>query len=148
MPYKNILAAIICVSVAQVLACEETSRQSILEKQAHWQSQDLERYSYLMQRQCFCSPEYTQEMRVTVKNNQVIEVVYSDSGESVNDKVFNQQLTISQWYKLALKSISNENGKTKVVFSEYESYPSRIYIDQHIMRADDEYTVIIKNLIR
>ena len=103
--------------MAQVIACEETSRKSIVDKQLQWQIQGLDRYQYILQRQCFCSHEYTQEMQIVVENNQVIEVIYADSGESVNDKVFSQQLTISQWYDLMLKSMSNDIKVSKILSS-------------------------------
>ena len=92
-------------------------------------------------------PEFTQKLLVKVKNGQVDCVTNVDSGKRVSNKVFNQQYTISKWYELALDSMNNQHGKVELEYDQGLPYPTSIYIDQHKMRADDEFTVSISDLI-
>jgi len=144
---RSLLVAL-CLFASYVVACDEAVRDVLLQHYQQWQDTNNRNYKYILNKQCFCAPEYTQELQVTVFNGKVTDVISTDSGEKVKSKIFDQQLTITEWYELALDSLSNKHGEVKVTFDAGVSYPSSVYIDQHKMRADDEYTVFIKQLIQ
>ncbi len=145
MPVRSVLSAIL-IFLSSVDACESVSNEYVQEKFQQWQNNNSQSYSYVIQKQCFCAPEYTKKLRVTVVNSKVSEVVEVASGQNVIHEVFDQQLTISQWYEFSLKSIDSEHGEFDIKFDKDSILPSSIYIDQHKMRADDEYTVILSDL--
>ena len=118
----------------------------LTEKASSWEMQEHHNYQYLVHKQCFCQPEYTKKFWVTVNCNKVTEVVDAETGQKVPDYIFAQQRSISQWYQLALEASQNEHGEVDIKYEGDSSYPVSIYIDQHKMRADDEYTVFINEL--
>lgn len=147
MNYLKVVTIAFLVLTSSAKACEEVTRNTLIEKYQQWQDQDINAYYYIVKKNCFCSPEYIKELKVTVVDGLVVAANYTDSGKKASADVFKQQLTISQWYELALDSLSNEHGVVKITFADQSIYPSNIYIDQHIRRADDEYTITIKELI-
>lgn len=142
------LIIVLCLFASCAIACEEAVRDLLLQNYQQWQDANNRNYKYILTKQCFCAPEYTQELQITVFEGHVTGVISTDSGEKVSSKVFDQQLTITEWYELALDSLKHEHGEVKVTFGEEAWYPASIYIDQHKMRADDEYTIFIKQLIK
>lgn len=92
-------------------------------------------------------PEYTKSLKIYVDNDRVSKVIDLESGDRVKKKILDQQKTLTQWYQLILDSMKNKHGEVKVEFTQKSPFVSSIYIDQHRMRAHDEYTVFIKNFI-
>lgn len=145
---KNIfIAGFIFTSMfSYVSAFEPITSEQLLDKYQQWLSSNEQSYQFLINKQCFCAPEFLQEFRVSVVNDKVIEVIEVHSGKPASDHVFAAQRTISEWYELSVLAMNSQNGQLKIKFDENAIYPSSIYIDQHVRRADDEYTVYIRAL--
>ncbi len=129
-----------------IFACEYDVSEKIKEKYSLWKQKDMQQYYYLVQKQCFCAPEYTRLLKVFVTDNHVVRVVDVKTGKEVTQPVMLHQRTISQWYDAILESLKHQRAEVNVEYNQEGGYPSLIYIDPHTMRADDEYTVFIDQL--
>lgn len=132
--------------VTCAVACDSVSHEQLQTYYSQWLDRKNNNYQYLIQKQCFCSPEYTRQLIITVDNDKVLNVVDKETGQEVSEKVFLQQRTIAEWYRLAFKYVDAEFGVLNIEVDKKNAMPSSIYIDQHKMRADDEYTLYISEL--
>ena len=135
----------ICV-FSNVIACEKLINDKLDEKYQQWQALNLNSYSYVMNKQCFCSPEYTRETKVSVIDGNVVGAVYVDSNEKVPENVVADLVTISGWFENISSAIDKKSDIVKVLYHEQMAYPVKIEIDKHKRRSDDEFVVLISNL--
>ena len=145
----NKLLCVLLVSLTSlVFACEKESKEKLLEMQQLWGSQNNSNYSYVVKKQCFCSPDYTREMRVHVVNNAVADAQYVDTNEKVSKEIVEQLATISEWFDEISKATENELGAVEVVYDDVLGYPKNIRIDEHERRSDDEFNIIISKVTK
>jgi hypothetical protein len=145
----NKLLCVLAASLASLaFACEEGNKEELLKMQQLWNSQESDHYSYVVEKQCFCSPNYTREMLVLVVNNEVVEAKYLDTNEQVSNEIVDQLVTIPEWFNEISLATENESGDVKVLYDNEFGYPANISIDKHKLRSDDEFKVIISKLTK
>ena len=127
------------------MACDTITRQQLQSYYYQWLDGEINNYQYVIQKQCFCSPDYTKKLIVRVENNKVSDVIDAETEDKVSDKVFEQQRTISEWYELSFNYVDTEFGVLDLEVDN-NGIPLSFYIDQHKMRADDEFTIHISNI--
>jgi hypothetical protein len=147
MIYK-VLCVLLVSLTSLAFACEKDSKQQLLKMQQLWNSQNSFNYSYNVKKQCFCSPDYTREMRVLVVDNTVANAQYVDTNEKVSKRIIEQLVTVSEWFIEISKAADNELGEVEVVYDEMQGYPANIKIDEHKRRSDDEFTIIISKVTK
>ncbi|MFK7795748.1 MAG: DUF6174 domain-containing protein [Gammaproteobacteria bacterium] len=141
---KNLVYLLLFSSLpTSVFACE---KEKLHEVQSEWNAQGNTSYSYVVEKQCFCSPDYTRKMRVSVVDGHVFAAQYLDTAEQVPEEILKQLSTISQWFDRIATAHDYEFGKVEVSYDSELSYPNKISIDKHKQRSDDEFTVFISSL--
>jgi hypothetical protein len=144
----KVLAFLLVSLTASAFACEKESMEKLLKMQQLWNSQNSTDYSYVVKKQCFCSPAYTREMQVLVVNNTVTDARYVDTNEKVSKEIIEQLVTISEWFNQIARATDNKLGEVEVVYNDMLGYPENIRIDQHKRRSDDELNIIISKVIK
>ncbi|MFK8026433.1 MAG: DUF6174 domain-containing protein [Gammaproteobacteria bacterium] len=146
---KNKLLFVLLISFATYsLACEKEISEQLLEMEQRWNSQGSVNYTYVVKKQCFCAPDYTRTMSVSVIANEVVSANYVDTGMPVPDNIVKQLATISEWFHQILLATDNKLGEVNAVYDQTFGYPTSISIDQHKRRSDDEYTIVISELTK
>lgn len=129
---------------SHMLSAKKTQPQMSPAEQ--WASLALNSYDYEIQQRCYCLPEHTRSMRVSVRNGRIHKAVYLDNNVEVKPDIMESLRTIDQWFDY----ISDQKGKSLHVFNvQYhndQGYPTKIETDIHSRVADDEVTVLIGNL--
>jgi len=147
MAVKLVCIWLVCLTTL-AYACDKDIKQQLLKMQQQWTLQNTSSYSYEIKKQCFCSPDYTKEMLVHVVDNVVTEAHYLDNSRKVPDEVEDNLLTITEWFDEISAAIDNESGSVTVTYDHESGYPVNISIDRHTQRSDDEFNVVISNVIK
>lgn len=137
--------SLLIMLVSPALLCASISFEQLKQHYDLWLSKEIHSYQYLIQKNCYCSTVYTKQFKVVVINGELVDVIDIETSKRVSDKVFTQQLTISHWYELSMSMSEADYGDIVIEIDESMLYPTSIYIDQHKLRADDEYTVFISD---
>jgi hypothetical protein len=145
---NKLLCVLLVSSFILVFACEKTAEEQLLEMQKKWNAQDFSSYNYVVSKQCFCSPDYTREMLVSVVNNRVTDAQYVDTQERVSRVIVEQLTTISQWFDEISLATENELSEVEVFYDNELGHPTSIRIDKHKKRSDDEFNVLISSVIK
>ena len=144
MTFK-VLCVLIVSLASLAVACEEASDARFLDMQNLWKSQNITDYSYVVEKQCFCAPNFTREMMVFVVND-VADARYIDTNEQVSNEILEQLATISEWFTQISLAKHNKLGEVAVVYDDVLGYPQNIRIDKHKRRSDDEFNIIISKV--
>jgi len=146
---NKIVCVLLFVSLTTLaFACEKDNSETLLYMQRLWHSQVGANYSYVVEKKCFCSLDYTREMLVSVIDNNVVEAQYRDTGEKVSEQIVGQLLTIPGWFDEISKAIGNESGELEASYDSDLGYPVNIKIDRRKMVSDDEFDVIISKVLK
>jgi hypothetical protein len=111
--------------------------------QAKWKTSGFQSYVYEFRRGCFCAPQIvTARVRITVENQQVVDVVIADSGEPVPkqdaDLYFNR--TIEDLFSVVEEAILKPAASLTVEYDAVAGYPRLVRVDWIKGIADDENT--------
>ena len=150
MKYKTILLLII-LSIGSSLtsACEESAKLPLEANQHKWQSAGWNEYSYVVQQQCFCPPEYREMVRVIVKNGEVIGANYVEQeNKVVSPQVLASLNTIEDWFAVIYKASDGKAFRLEAVYHPELGYPEKIDIDMRERMVDDEQSVLISEVIK
>ncbi len=124
----------------QTHAASCTHDPSTAAAQHAWQSRHLEDYRFVWQQKCFCLPEATQPIVVTVRHGAIISATYH-SGVTVPDEIRANLMTIDALYR-HVESTQCGAATVRVTASK-TGVPEALYIDPNAMVADDEFNVTI-----
>ena len=102
-----------------------------------WMAQRPAQYSLVMQRTCFCLPEFVAPMRVIFANGEILSATYLDSGDTVSLQVFKSLKNIEGWLTRISELEAKENAELKTAFNNEYGYPTYFYVDRHPRIADD-----------
>ena len=117
-----------------------------LNPQQAWGKLSLASYDYDVKRDCFCLPEYTRPMRVSVRNGAVSSAFYLDDSAAVPDKVLESLRTVDEWFAYIEKGREKPFFRLEVAYHGERGYPTYLHADVRERVADDEQTVRIENL--
>ncbi|UTW46519.1 hypothetical protein KFE80_06505 [bacterium SCSIO 12696] len=114
--------------------------------QQQWANLSPQNYVYTAQRSCFCTSEYTRQIRVVVSKGSVVSATYLDSGTMVSAQVLKSLRTVDQWFAYIRKGQEKPFHQLEVSYDPKLGYPTRIYGDINARIADDEQTVTLSDL--
>lgn len=113
-----------------------------------WQARKLQNYTFTLQRSCFCLPEYTTPMTITVNNGKIVSAVaeslmveIKDDGSETTPKmvdVSDRAMTVDQLFNEIKQAIDNKAASVNVKYDARWGYPRSIYIDLDTRMADEE----------
>ncbi len=110
-----------------------------------WESMNMTHYGYNFRASCYCIDEWVREVSVTVNNDSVISILFTDDGEPP------QILQISNWHTInSLFDLSNtiieEAAEFKLEYDKTYGNPTLISVDWDFEIADDEFTFYLSNI--
>ncbi len=106
---------------------------------ALWQSMNLDTYSYITVKSCFCPPPSNQKIKITVVDGTITEAQYDANEEMLGRAELQNLLTIPQWFDKVDSLINTEQpDELKVTYNSQYGYPESISVDYIKMAIDDE----------
>lgn len=131
-----------CVSNFQVQG--EPAGVSLEQARERWRAEQLGSYEYEIVRQCYCTPEYTRPMRVSVRENVVVAARYSDDRSPVPAAVVKSLRSIDGWFDHIAQGYKQGYFRMQIDYHSQQGYPQELFMDRREQVADDEETVRIK----
>jgi len=108
------------------------------EAQARWEQQRPSDYSFQFQRLCECTYDYMREVRITVSNEEIVDIAFVDDQSQVPREMWNDFNTIGGLFQ-AIEGAASENAyEIRVTYDADTGYPQNIFIDYDERIADDE----------
>jgi len=131
-----------------LLSCDNEPDSDLITWQNNWnkwESMNMNHYVYNFRASCYCIDEWVREVSVTVNNNSVISVLFTDDGE------LPQTLQISDWHTInslfdLSKTIIEEATEFKLEYDKTYGNPTLISVDWDFEIADDEFTFYLSNV--
>ncbi len=103
-----------------------------------WSSLDISEYTYRFNWNCFCVPEYTQPVFITVQQHRITQVIDVESGEPLSFEDFSRYRTIDGLFNLIQDAIEQDAHQINVVYHPSTGYPVSSWIDYNEFLADEE----------
>ncbi|MGS2723704.1 DUF6174 domain-containing protein [Porticoccus sp. GXU_MW_L64] len=141
---KHLLPVILALAVTGCGAVDTAQQPT---PQITWQALNASNYDFDVQRSCFCTPEYTRPMRVSVRSGAVKSAVYTDDGTAVLAEVLKSVNTIDQWFAYIQKGQQRPFARLDLEFDPDKGYPTHIDVDEDERMADEEQQLTLKNLV-
>ena len=137
----------ICSSLT--FACEESAKSPLEISQHKWRNAGWSHYSYVVQQECFCPPEYRQSVRVVVEDGKVIDASYVEQKDKVvSSQVLASLYTIEDWFAVINKATDENAFRLDAIYHPEFGYPKKIDIDMRERMVDDEQSVLISEVTR
>ena len=121
-----------------------------------WQAKRLQSYTFTLQRSCFCTPDYTTPMLVTVQGGKVASAMTESRAVTLNPDgseapptmvdVKERAMTIDQLFNEIKQAIDNGAATIDVKYDTVWGYPRSISIDLDKRIADEELAFTISGL--
>ena len=118
--------------------------QTVVDKKNEWQAKDISNYSFVWKNSCYCMQEYTQAIKVQVKNGVIDNANYLESGLEVGSEVRESIKTFEQVFAMLEKYVDKAD-KVSVSYDDEWSVPEKIFIDRDVRMADEEITLSLSD---
>ena len=132
-----------------LLSCDNEPDSDIISWQKNWNKWNdlnLSNYSYVFRASCYCINEWVSEVKVTISNDTISNVVFTSNDLSPTTLKPNQWHTIDELFDIA-KAAIDEAYTYKVEYNNaLFGHPTMIDIDWAENTADDEVTFFINNV--
>lgn len=111
------------------------------QNRAKWESSGLKDYSYTMQRSCFCLPDATRPVDISVDGGKVSGATFSDTGQPLPDSLSYNSLSVTDMFQVIDDAIAGGAHVVDVSYDKDTGQPLRISIDYLQGAVDDELTL-------
>lgn len=142
------LVAWLTLHACLAIACEESEHKLLELNLQKWKSMGWSQYSFVLERQCFCPPEYRKATQIFVRDGKVVNANYVDGKTAVSANVLADLTTIEDWFEVIRNAVERKADQLNVVYDSELGYPKEIEIDMRARRADDEQSVVISKVTR
>jgi hypothetical protein len=106
---------------------------------------NMTHYVYNFRASCYCIDEWVREVSVTVNNDSVISLIFTDDGEPPQILQISDWHTINSLFDLS-KTIIEEAAEFKLEYDKTYGNPTLISVDWDFEIADDEFTFYLSNV--
>ena len=135
-------AALLAGAVLLAAGCDDPVAPSVALwlNQEKWEQQGPSDYQFEFQRLCFCLPEATIPVRITVDQGNVAAVVRIPGGEPVDsaDVARFFDITVDSLFGVVGHAIAVRADHLTVEYHPVYGYPTDITIDYDVQTADEE----------
>lgn len=124
--------------------------------QVKWKAQKLSNYTFTLARNCFCLPEYTAPIQITVKGGKVVKAVSTPPAPlpagngrmaaPANTDARDRAMTVDGLFKTIQEAINSKAAQIDVKYDHKYGYPISIFVDRSRMMADEEMGLSASNL--
>jgi heat shock protein HslJ len=110
-----------------------------------WNSNSGQYYTVQSQRICFCLPEMSAVMNISVLDNSVLSAIDTNSGEIISKEIQEEIQTVESLFTLIEKAIT-DGISIEVTYNEAFGYPEMTKIDVEQIAADGGLQIELSNL--
>jgi hypothetical protein len=128
----------VMASGCDVLSIQDSAREQYEQGLARWELTRPEAYVATMERICFCTPEMTGPVLVTVQGNTVVSRVYEASGEPVPAEYADGFPTIDGLFRIIKDAIDDGYHKLDAFYDPATGIPFNFWIDYERNVQDEE----------
>ena len=108
-----------------------------------WSAARPAEYAYTLRRSCFCGPEVTRPVQVTVRNGTVVELRYADTGAPVDQRWAPLFPSIDGLFAIIDDAVARRAERLDLEFDATLGHPLKIDIDYSTRLADEEITYTV-----
>ncbi|MDP6340127.1 MAG: DUF6174 domain-containing protein [Candidatus Marinimicrobia bacterium] len=142
---KNILYALLFLLF---IGCTNEPDSDLITWQKNWNkwdSMNMTHYDFNFRASCFCLDEWVREVHVSVSNDSIKSVLFTDNNLPPQELAPEQWHTIDALFELS-KTCIEEAHQYEIKYDDTYGNPSEISIDWNLQTADDEVVFFIKNV--
>ena len=136
--------------LALLISCvsrsEAVSQQSVEMQYRLW-SEMAQNYKFSFQQLCFCLPDYIRPMRITVRDNHIVKVIFEDNQSEVPSEIVTDLKTIDDIFQTIINAESLPAHSVNIEYDQNKYFPLKVDIDFDNRLADDELHWQLSNLI-
>lgn len=126
---------------------EDGAARGELERaRGQWAAQRVDDYRYTVRRLCFCLPEYTGPVVVTVRDGRAAERRYAEGGAAVGAEPSAYFPPVEGLFEVVEDAIERDAAVIDVDYHPQLGYPTRISIDYDQRIADEEVSYTAEGL--
>ena len=151
---RRLARAALLLMFAGVTGCSITTatarsddERELLRNRQRWVAAGIHDYEFEFRRICFCLPEATETVRITVRNDAVASAVRARDGQPASANVGSWP-TVDSLFADVQRSIDQNAERLDVEYDVTYGYPRSIVVDMLATMADDEYFLSAANLRR
>ncbi len=136
------------LSFLLLLSCDNEPDSDLITWQKNWnkwESMNMTHYVYNFRASCYCIDEWVREVSVTVNNDSIISILFTDDGEPPQILQISDWHTINSLFDLS-KAIIEEAAKFKLEYDKTYGNPTLISVDWNSQAVDDEAIFYINNV--
>ncbi len=122
-------------------------RDRLARHEALWRSQRITSYQFRYRQACYCLPETTAPVVITVRDGSIAEVVKVGSGEPA-DASAPFYRSVEQIFDVIRTAIDDGAESLTVGYDEQLGYPRSVSVDPRRQVADDELQLYASELLR
>lgn len=112
------------------------ANRDLLAAETQWHQQKPSRYSYTLQRSCFCSPEFTKPIKIEVNGNSVSKATVDGLPLPLERRA--DALTVEGLFNVVRKALDDKVERLDVRYDPTTGMPLSISIDRSQQIADEE----------
>ena len=134
-----VIPIILCVTLT-ILACSKSAevQKELTDNHRKWESRNIKDYKYTFRRDCECTQDYRGPFIISVRNDAIDEVRFTDSGEVVDKLKYKRYPTVEGLFRYIQEAIEKKAAKIQVEYDSELGYPTSAYIDYSEQMADEE----------
>jgi len=142
------VVALLALSAIRCSITEPSSRRDdraeLARNRQRWAGAAVHDYTFDYQLLCFCAPDATEPVRITVRQDAIVAVVRQRDGLPAG--------TSPVWPRIDVlfddiqRRLDQQVARITVVYDPTYGYPRSIAVDVAAMAADDEYSHTASNL--
>jgi hypothetical protein len=144
--FVMLLAAVTSCSITGTSARTAEERELTSNRQ-RWASAGLHDYEFDFQRTCFCLPEATNQVHITVRQDAIVSVVRTRDGQpaAASNTVWPR---VEELFAEVQKTLEQGADRIEVTYDPTYGYPRSILVDKELMAVDGGYALTSGNLRR
>jgi hypothetical protein len=145
----HLLAEVVLALAATSCSSTQPSARSadqleLTRNRQRWTSAAIHSYEFDYQRICFCAPESTQPVRITVRQDAIVAVVRRSDGLPVGSPA--GWARVEDLFDDIQSRLNQKVARLTVDYDPTYGYPRSIIVDLEAMAVDDEYSDTASNL--
>ena len=138
---------LLLASCSGELSTTRPERIDLAAAKRRWAQLGPASYQITVGRSCFCAPETTRPVVVTVRDGQVVSRRYEDTGVDVAAQAAAAYPAVDGLFDLIDEAIAEHDATVDVLYDAARGFPVSIQIDGSVMIADDELFVGTRSFV-
>jgi hypothetical protein len=149
---RTLAAVILVASLVPACAMDAESTQDsevlgqMISHREQWSRPSRSEYQFTWQQGCFCGPEMTRPIRISVKAGRIVSAAYVDDKQPVSASIQSGLTTIEGVFDLIQHAVDQHYDEVRVTYGD-QGYPSSVFFDISKRAADEERSIAISDVI-